>query len=234
MSDKKKKQMSESFVLGMILSLAGGYFDAYTYIARDGVFANAQTGNVVLFGIALASGDFIRSLRYIPPILAFLLGVFLAEYLRRHNGIANLHWRQYVILLELIIILIVTFLPSGSIDGINYDMISNILISFVCSLQVQSFRRIRGITCATTMCTGNLRSAAEDLIRYVTERDKKLLHGAGKYFAIVGIFVAGAVISTFVTRLFGTFAVAFTAAGLLAVFLMMFVKPDTGDDAGEQ
>ena len=223
--------MSESFILGSILSLVGGYFDAYTYIARDGVFANAQTGNVVLLGISLASGDVLRALRYVPPIIAFLLGVFLAEYFRRHNGMARLHWRQHVILLELLIILLVTFLPSGEIDGVNYDLISNVLISFVCSLQVQSFRRIRGITCATTMCTGNMRSAAEDMTRYVTERDPVLLHSAGKYFGIIGFFVVGAVISTIVTKLIGTYAVVFTAAGLIAVFIMMFVSPEkTGEE----
>ena len=207
-----------------ILSVVGGYFDAYTYIARDGVFANAQTGNVVLFGISLASGDVLRALRYVPPIIAFLLGVFLAEYFRRHNGMAKLHWRQHVILIELGIILLVTFLPSGKIDGVNFDLISNVLISFACSLQVQSFRRIRGITCATTMCTGNMRSAAEDMTRYVTERDPKLLHSAGKYLGIIGFFVVGAVISTVITRLIGTYAVAFTAAGLLAVFFINIIN----------
>lgn len=230
MSKNRQKQMSESFILGIILSVVGGYFDAYTYIARDGVFANAQTGNVVLFGISLASGDVLRALRYVPPIIAFLLGVFLAEYFRRHNGMAKLHWRQHVILIELGIILLVTFLPSGKIDGVNFDLISNVLISFACSLQVQSFRRIRGITCATTMCTGNMRSAAEDMTRYVTERDPKLLHSAGKYLGIIGFFVVGAVISTVITRLIGTYAVAFTAAGLLAVFFMMFAKPVNAED----
>ena len=43
-----KNQMSDAFVNSAVLALSGGYQDAYTYFARDGVFSNAQTGNVVL------------------------------------------------------------------------------------------------------------------------------------------------------------------------------------------
>ena len=41
-------QMSESFLTAVFLSLSGGLQDAYTYVYRDKVFANAQTGNIVL------------------------------------------------------------------------------------------------------------------------------------------------------------------------------------------
>ena len=46
------KQMSESFLTAAFLSLSGGLQDAYTYIYRGHVFANAQTGNIVLSGDA--------------------------------------------------------------------------------------------------------------------------------------------------------------------------------------
>ena len=35
---------AESFRVAALLSVTGGFLDAYTYVARDGVFANAQTG----------------------------------------------------------------------------------------------------------------------------------------------------------------------------------------------
>ena len=43
-----KKQMSESFLTAAFLSVSGGLQDMYTYISRGHVFANAQTGNIVL------------------------------------------------------------------------------------------------------------------------------------------------------------------------------------------
>ena len=45
---KKNKQMSESLLTASMLSISGGLQDVYTYISRGHVFANAQTGNIVL------------------------------------------------------------------------------------------------------------------------------------------------------------------------------------------
>ena len=56
--EKKKRQMSEAFVTSIFLALSGGLQDAYTYCIRDGVFANAQTGNVVLMSQYLMQGNF--------------------------------------------------------------------------------------------------------------------------------------------------------------------------------
>ena len=48
-SMKHKFQISESIRLGAILALSGGFMDAYSYMERGEVFANAQTGNMLLF-----------------------------------------------------------------------------------------------------------------------------------------------------------------------------------------
>ena len=42
-------QRSESFLVGALLAVSGGFLDAYTYLCRGGVFANAQTGNMISF-----------------------------------------------------------------------------------------------------------------------------------------------------------------------------------------
>ena len=49
-------QMSEAYSLGALLTVGGGFLDAYTYFTRGGVFSNAQTGNLVLLAIRLAEG----------------------------------------------------------------------------------------------------------------------------------------------------------------------------------
>ncbi len=220
--EKQRLKMYESLFVGAVLAVIGGYLDAYTYIARGQVFANAQTGNVVLLGLRAADGEWARALMYLMPIIAFALGIFLSESIRRHFDGGKLYWQQYIILLELVVITIVSLLPQGSYDNINFDTISNIMISFVCSLQVQSFRRIRNITCATTMCTGNLRSAVESLDKYKNTRESKYLHDAGKFFGIVLFFIIGAVISTFLTRIFMEKSSLFCAGGLFFVFIIMF------------
>ena len=91
--------MSESLLLGALLAVAGGFFDAYTYLCRGGVFANAQTGNIVLFGLELAQREWIRALGYLVPIVAFAVGVVVAEVVKhrykvQQNRDINIHWRK--------------------------------------------------------------------------------------------------------------------------------------------
>ena len=62
--NRELRQTSETFLLSAILALSGGFQDAYTYNARDEVFSNAQTGNVVLMSQHLMMGDFKIALRY--------------------------------------------------------------------------------------------------------------------------------------------------------------------------
>ena len=74
-----KKQISESFRLSAILSFSGGLQDAYTYNMRGHVFANAQTGNVVLMSQHFMQSNWWLGFRYLIPIISFALGILTAE-----------------------------------------------------------------------------------------------------------------------------------------------------------
>ena len=120
---ERAKQISESIELGVLLALAGGFMDAYSYIARDGVFANAQTGNILLVGINLSEGDLMRAGRYFFPVLAFALGIMLADLI--HERFSSLfHWRQLTVFLEAAILLGVSFIPGTA------NLVANCLTSF--------------------------------------------------------------------------------------------------------
>ena len=95
----KHIQPSESLANGLLLAFAGGMMDAYTYLCRGQVFANAETGNLVLLGIQLAQRNWGRALYYLWPIMSFALGVLLTEWLRSHfTPLPGLpHWRQLVL-----------------------------------------------------------------------------------------------------------------------------------------
>ena len=61
---REAMQTSESFTLSALLSFSGGLQDAYTYNIRGRVFANAQTGNVVLMSQNFMLGKFGAGLHY--------------------------------------------------------------------------------------------------------------------------------------------------------------------------
>jgi len=220
---KKQKQMSETFLICSILAIVGGFLDAYTYICRGGVFANAETGNIVLMGIKLAGGEIKGALFYLIPILFFSLGILLSEKIKQtFKSCSHIHWRQIIIAFEMLVLVIIAFVPSNHINNI----FTNALISFVCSLQVQSFRKVNGNSIATTMCTGNLRSGTEYLFKSITMKDKKQLRKALHYFGIIAFFVLGAAIGAVITIQFSIKAVLIACAGLAAVFLIMFIDKE--------
>ena len=64
-----------------VLMAVAGFFGAYTYLLRGNVFCNAQTGNVVLMGLALGAGAWGQALYYLIPISAYILGALVSELL---------------------------------------------------------------------------------------------------------------------------------------------------------
>lgn len=188
MNEKREFQRSESFAAAALLALSGGLLDAYTYLCRGGVFANAQTGNMVLLAIRAAGGKVAEAGRYLIPILAFAAGVMVAETVKRlHRSAGAFHWRHTVLGLEIVLLTAAACAPLGT-----WDSVVNVAVSFVCALQVEAFRKVHGHAFASTMCTGNLRSGTEALYRCVSEQAPGSLRTAGCYFAVIACFLCGA------------------------------------------
>ena len=169
MEGANKKHISESFRLAAVLALVGGFLDAYTYICRGQVFSNAQTGNIVLVGLALAENNFINAIYHFLPVIAFIVGVIITETIKRRVKFKEtfIHWRQIVIGAEIIILFAIAFIPMG-----RYDGLVNISISLICAMQVEAFRKVNGTALSTTMCTGNLRTGTEQVYRAIIEKSK--------------------------------------------------------------
>lgn len=213
---ENNKQYSDSVRLACLLALVGGFLDAYTYICRGKVFANAQTGNMAMVGISAMEGNINDIIKYSIPILAFTLGIIIVETIRSKVNNDKIHWRQMVLLVEILLIVIVAFIPTGS-----FNYIVNTIVSLACALQVGAFRKFNGNPYATTMCTGNLRSGTESLLNYFKKKDKKILKTAFQYYFIIFIFCLGAFIGGIITVNFEEKAVLFTALPLLISLMIM-------------
>jgi uncharacterized membrane protein YoaK (UPF0700 family) len=222
----KEKQMSDSFILNLLLAFSGELQDAYTYYNRDGVFANAQTGNIVKFSLYLIEKDWAHFIEYLLPVLAFMGGVAVADYIHekyRNNG--NIHWRQVVLGYEVALLAISGFLPQ------SFNMIVNLMISFSCAMQVEAFRKIQGYGYASTMCIGNLRSGTEALTKWIRTKDPAKLTSTKYYFSVILVFAVGAGIGAKLSRIYGEPAIFVSVAVLALCLVMMQNWPETSDEA---
>ena len=207
---------SESIRLGVILAFSGGLMDAYSYVQRGGVFANAQTGNMIRLGLALSSGNIQTAFNYLFPILSFAMGILLADVVCvRKDKLASLHWRQVTVLAEAVILVIVSRIPASG------DRLANALTSLACGIQVESFRKIHGYTAATTMCIGNLRSGTENLHRFLFAKEKGCLKAALLYYGIIVCFVLGAVLGNEMVERMHQNAILCSSAMLVIAFFIM-------------
>jgi uncharacterized membrane protein YoaK (UPF0700 family) len=67
----------ETLQIASLLAFIGGYLEAYTWIVHH-VFANAQSANLVFLWVYMTGGEWERAVQYVPPLLAFVVGVILA------------------------------------------------------------------------------------------------------------------------------------------------------------
>mgnify|MGYP004515908367 FL=1 len=132
----------------------------------------------------------------------------------------KVHWRQLIILAEIVLLAAVGFLPH------TLNTTANAVVSFVCAMQVQTFRKVRGHAYASTMCIGNMRSGTEALCAYFHTGDKEILHKALTYFGVVLLFALGAGVGSIATLHWGAGTI-WLSCGLLTVsFLIMFIHDE--------
>ena len=198
-----------------LLTLSGGLQDAYTYLRRGKVFANAQTGNIVLLGQSLFDGDWGRAARYLLPVLAFALGVAAAEAIR----VRRPRWQRRVLLWEILLLFLVGFIPH------SLDQLANALVSFSCAMQVQAFRKVEGFVFASTMCIGNLRSGMESLCAFLRTGDHQERRKARLYFFLIFLFALGAEAGSLAAELLDLPAIWLSCV-LLAVGFWPMSRPE--------
>lgn len=214
-------QMSESMLTAVFIILSGGLQDSYTYLCRGKVFANAQTGNIVLLSAYLFDGEWSHCTRYLVPVLAFMLGIFVAECVHRHyKYMERVHWRQLIILSEIFLLFAVGFLPQ------TINTFANAVVSFVCAMQVQTFRKVRGHAYASTMCIGNMRSGTEALCAYFHTHEPEALRNALTYFGVIGLFALGAGLGALLTGASAVRGIWVSCALLTVSFLVMFIHEE--------
>ena len=187
--------VTESLAVALLLSIAGGFLDAFTWLAHGKVFANAQTGNVVFLGIYGALGEWPQAIRHLPPIVAFSLGAFVA-----YRMLAPL----FSLSVGILLLIIVAALPHAF-----PDIAVTVGISFTAALQTASFRKVESWNFSSVTVTGNLLRSMEQLAQPGIRATPR---GAAVLAAVCAGFWVGAATGAFLTVRFANGALAIPVA----------------------
>ncbi|MBR3315653.1 MAG: DUF1275 domain-containing protein [Atopobiaceae bacterium] len=184
---------SQRMRVAYTLTLVGGYLDAYTYFERGGVFANAQTGNIVKLAIALAHGESATYPQFLLPIFFFAMGLFVALTIEHELEARGRRLvRRAALAAEIAGLAIVGFIPLEP----QYNAIANCIVSLVAAMQFEAFSTFRGDAIATTMSTGNLRKFVDALYAGTLRHDPQMLARSVKFLSVILVFFLGAFVGT--------------------------------------
>ena len=218
---------AEHLSVSSLLATAGGFLDGFTYVGHGHIFANAMTGNVVLLGVetvinsggshSLSTG----SLRHLPPILMFLLGICAARALDLWPVRPRFLSPYGAVLgIEILVMLTLAWLPASTP---NFLITSS--IAFAASMQVQTFRSVAGYSYNSTFTTGNLRMLSVSLFDWRFGRDPEVRRRAREaariFGTICGVFLVGATLGGLAVTHLGNHALLVEVALLLTVLWLI-------------
>ncbi len=198
-----------------LLMMSGGLFGAFTYLLRGNVFCNAQTGNIVLMGMALGEGNWRQAAYLLIPITAYGFGAAISEILPISVKKAGLlRWDTLLIGFEILVTFLLGFLPESA-----PCQISQVAINFICSMQYNTFRQAEGIPMATTFCTNHVRQFGIHIAKGIRKKDVSYITRGMQHGKMLFMFVAGAVAGTVLGKYFLGKAIWGATFLLLIVFI---------------
>ncbi len=202
----------------LLLTLANGFLDAHTYLARGGVFANVQTANVILFAIDISQDEIAAAMAHVWPLFAFIAGMLLASHIKsgRVDRIVArpLLWTMAV---QSIALGIIGFVPASVPHSF-----ATVPISFLAAMQIGLFRKVGHLVYLPVATTGNLMRLMESGYDGFVERDPASRRAFGVYGSLIATFAGGALFGAMATDAGGTHAIWLPSA-FLAVTLVLFV-----------
>ena len=188
----------EQLMFCLLLTAVGGFFDAYTFVNCDGIFANAQTGNLIFVGIDLIEGNFSEVLHYSIPILSFVIGVLVSKFIETKYKELSIFKHIYMLLLIQIVALIIISIKH---EYFGVD-VRPIVISFICAIQFDGFRKVNNLVFASVFCTGNLRSMSEHLYKYFILKKKESKMPFLIYSSVITVFLLGVILGAAMSKYF--------------------------------
>jgi uncharacterized membrane protein YoaK (UPF0700 family) len=203
-------QRSSVLVASALATAAGGATDAWVYLAHGHVFANAQSGNIVLMAIALASGDVASAATHLPSLLAFATGAFASRLSGALLKRTSLNSRD--IRLGLACVMLVALGPFA--DRMPNPVLTA-CVGFIAGVQITSLSHIGSWSFNTGMTTGNLLAGVNALAKALTGAAEEWPHAAAMLLLCFA-FAAGAVAGAWLAPWLGGMTLLAVAALIAA------------------
>ena len=205
---EKAKTSMDHYHMFILLMLSGGFMGAYSYYLKGGVFANAETANLLILALNAANGDWQRMVSVLIPITTFFIGTFLSELL---SDRLKRRWPSLLLVGEMLLLALLSFLPQSTPFTIYH-----VAIALISSMQYNTFRQARGVQLSTLFCT-------------LKDGDRGALRKSMYHIGMILTFVLGALSCALASRILGTHTLVLGVIPLAIVLFEILKREKSGN-----
>lgn len=217
--NKVSNRVEDGVIFTFALTFIGGYMNAYSYFVRGGSLVTMQSGNMVRIGLAAYLQDLELFIISFIPIIGCFTGVAVLQLTRRkfpQND--EFFWQKSSILAEILIFLIVGFIPM---DYHNHAL--NFTIAMASGFQLCHLKNYGGYTHTTTLGSGNVRNLGLIFANAVFDRDKSSIKLLFEYFILMSTFTIGAYLGSVASDLWSSYSI-WVCAFMMIILLILTVR----------
>jgi uncharacterized membrane protein YoaK (UPF0700 family) len=200
------------------MCIVGGFFGGYAVLSRSGMFASAQTLNMIELVLNFLGRDYHEFFLRLLCFLLYVSGIFLGLIVMKKTTFSE---QRYSILVDIVGMVVLCVIPTDT------DTIVGIMpIFFMMATQWTIFHGNGKYNSATIFSTNNLKQLTLSLGEYLLEHDAEQLDKA-KFFAnSILWFHIGVAASFFACRAYGIIASLCVFPVALVAMLLTYVREE--------
>ena len=223
MKKLRREFHSRSKAFACLLTMCAGFSDAYTFIERGGTLTTGQTGNVVFLSVGLIGHEIADVEVKLATMSAFMIGIFLMTVFQRF--FSHSVWRLSTLVPMVLTTLVAGFLPK-EVPNVYIVPFFGLSLGIVAI----SFGEVDGYTYNYSFMTGNLKKTMVAYGNFVRDRKIEFFWESLFMTSLIGSFVGGAILSTFLIQYYGLRTIWFVSL-VLTIFLayraIQYVRGDS-------
>ena len=167
-----------------VMSFMGGFLGTYAIQSRGGIFASAQTGNLMAMAENVRAGQWMEFLLRAGTLPLFAMGIVGAHLLLKKPDVPV---RKMSLILDGLALAVTSVLP-GTLPGL-----AAVYPIFVAAgFQWVAFTNVEGYSSATVFSSNNFRQSVTGYVDYLLTGNPKDLEKSAVYGRAVVTFLAGA------------------------------------------
>lgn len=215
--------MQKDVTIHHLMAFCGGLTGVYSIAGRMGVFAAAETANMIEIVCDLVGKDNLQFAYRVGALLVYSLALVLHTMMSRRT---RLDLRLISLALDALAVIALSLMP------LDMDpFLALYPLFFASAYQWCSFNGARGYTCSTIFSTNNLRqavTAATDWLILPREDERK--HKSGEKAAFFGgtllAFNGGVAVGYVAYRSLGNVSVLLSLLPILVVFALISTRTE--------